>query len=211
MNCAEFWNEMPELGSGRHAEDEHTEHEHLQKCPQCSALFERQRRLRAGLRSLAGDLGSVGAPPRVEAFLMDAFRAEMTPAVPRPRIRWIPAFSWVAVGAAAAVLAMGVLAIPHHRASAPAAHHNAPAGIELAALTDDTADDDGFIPLPNAERVGPNDDVHVVQMELSRSAMLEVGLEVSPDQVSEPVQAEVMLGPDGLARAVRFIDPDGTY
>jgi len=83
--------------------------------------------------------------------------------------------------------------------------------VELASLTDDGADDDGFILLPNAERVGPNEDVHVVQMELTRSAMLVVGLDVSPDRVSEPVQAEVMLGPDGLARAVKFLDDDGTY
>jgi len=207
MNCAEFWNGMPELGSGNNSE-----HEHVKECPQCAGLFEQQRRLELGLRSLAGDLSSLAAPPRVEAYLVDAFRSQMTPVLPRAaRMRWIPAFSWVAIGAAAAVLIAGATIVPHRHATAPAAHHNATTGIELASLTDDAADDDGFIPLPNAERVGPNDDVHVVQMELSRSAMLEVGLEVSPEQVSEPVQAEVMLGPDGLARAVRFIDPDGTY
>jgi len=98
-----------------------------------------------------------------------------------------------------------------HTAAPPAAHHTPAAGMELASLTDDSADDDGFIPLPNAERVGPNDDVHVVRMELPRSAMLVVGLEVSPERVSERVEAEVMLGPDGLARAVRFADESGTY
>jgi hypothetical protein len=41
--------------------------------------------------------------------------------------------------------------------------------------------------------------------------MLVVGLEVSPERVSERVEAEVMLGPDGLARAVRFADESGTY
>jgi len=40
--------------------------------------------------------------------------------------------------------------------------------------------------------------------------MLVVGYDVNPERVSEPVQAEVMLGPDGLARAVRFMDTDGT-
>jgi hypothetical protein len=203
MNCADFWNEMPELDSGC---DER--HEHLNECTQCAALWERQRRLAAGLRVYADDLRGVAAPPRVEANLVDAFRREMAPSGHALRARWIPAMSWVA--AAAAVLAMGLVIVPRRHVTAPAAHHSGGTGVELASLIDDGADDDGFIPLPNAERVGPNDDVNVVQMELSRSAMLEVGLEVNPDRVSEPVQAEVMLGPDGLARAVRFIDTDGT-
>jgi hypothetical protein len=206
MNCSEFWNLMPELASGGNSQ-----HEHAQQCPECAALLERQRRLAAGLRSMAVvDMRAVAAPPRVEANLLAAFRTEMAPAGPRAmRVRWMPGFSWAA--AAAAVLAMGVwLALPRH-APVPVTHHSTASTVELASLSDEGSDDDGFIPLPNAERVGPNDDVHVVQMELTRSAMLVVGLDVSPDRVSEPVQAEVMLGPDGLARAVRFMDDDGTY
>jgi hypothetical protein len=205
MNCAEFWNQMPELASG-----DNPEHDHLNECPQCAGLIERQRRLASGLRTMADDMRAVAAPPRVEANLLDAFRREMAPAGLRAgRIRWIPAFSWAA--AAAAVIAMGMWAVPRRHADIPATHHRATSAVELASLADDGADDDGFIPLPNTERVGPNDDVNVVRMELRRSAMLVVGLDVSPERVSEPVQAEVMLGPDGLARAVRFVDPDGTY
>jgi hypothetical protein len=43
-------------------------------------------------------------------------------------------------------------------------------------------------------------------MELPRSAMLEVGLDVPPDQVAGTIVAEVKLGSDGLARAVRFME-----
>jgi hypothetical protein len=205
MNCAEFWNQMPELASG-----DNPEHDHVKQCPQCAGLLERQRRLASGLRSMAGDMRAVGAPPRVESSLIEAFRREMAPAAPRAiRVRWMPVLSWAA--AVAAVIAMGVVVAPKRHAAIPATHHNAASTVELASLTDDGADDDGFIPLPNAERVGPNDDVHVVRMELTRSAMLVVGLDVSPDRVSDPVEADVMLGPDGLARAVRFMDDDGTY
>ena len=130
---------------------------------------------------------------------------EMAPAGPRlARMRMLPVFSWVA--AAAAVIAMAAWVAPRRHTAPPAARHTPAAGMVLASLVDDGADDDGFIPLPNAERVGPNDDVHVVRMELPRSAMLVVGLDVSPERVSERVEAEVILGPDGLARAVRFID-----
>jgi hypothetical protein len=208
MNCAEFWNQMPELASG-----DKSEHDHVMQCPQCAGLLERQRRLASGLRSVASDMRAVGAPARVETNLIEAFRREMAPVAPRAiraiRVRWMPVFSWAA--AVAAVIAMGVVVAPKRHAAIPATHHNAASVVELASLTDDGADDDGFIPLPNAERVGPNDDVHVVRMELTRSAMLVVGLDVSPDRVLEPVQADVMLGPDGLARAVRFMADDGTY
>ena len=57
-----------------------------------------------------------------------------------------------------------------------------------------------------APQIDPNDDVSVVRMEFPRSAMLAVGLEVNPDQVSDTVEAEVKLGSDGLARAVRFME-----
>jgi hypothetical protein len=205
MNCAEFWNEMPELASGGESE-----HAHLKHCPQCAGLIDRQRRLASGLRTMAHEMGAVAAPPRVEANLLEAFRSEMASAGPRlVRMRMLPVFSWVA--AAAAVIAVAAWVAPRRHTAPPAAHHTPAAGVELASLVDDAADDDGFIPLPNAERVGPNDDVHVVRMELPRSAMLVVGLDVSPERVSERVEAEVMLGPDGLARAVRFADESGTY
>ena len=205
MNCAEFWNEMPELASGGESE-----HAHLKQCPQCAGLIDRQRRLASGLRTMAHEMGAVAAPPRVEANLLEAFRSEMASAGPRlVRMRMLPVFSWAAVAAAA--IAMAVWVVPRRPSAPPAAHHTPAAQVELASLVDDAADDDGFIPLPNAERVGPNDDVHVVRMELPRSAMLVVGLDVSPERVSERVEAEVMLGPDGLARAVRFADESGTY
>jgi len=205
MNCAEFWNQMPELASG-----DNPEHSHVNECPRCAALIEQQRRLAVGLRTMAVDMRAVAAPPRVEANLRDAFRRETAPAgrgaMP---VRFVPALSWAA--AAAAVIAMGLWIAPRRHTAVPQTHHRPASAVELASLADAGPDDDGFFPLPNAERVGPNDDVNVVRMELPRSAMLVVGLDVSPERVSEPVQAEVMLGPDGLARAVRFVDTDGTY
>jgi hypothetical protein len=213
MNCAEFWNEMPELASGGGLQNERErlpEHEHLKECAQCAGLVDRQRRLESGLRTLAHEMSAVTAPPRVEANLIAAFRRGMAPAGQcLVRLPKLPVFSWVA--AAAAVIAMAVWVAPRRHTAPPAAHHTPAAVVELASLVDDGADDDGFIPLPNAERVGPNDDVRVVRMELPRSAMLVVGLDVSPERVSERVEAEVMLGPDGLARAVRFADEPGTY
>jgi len=60
--------------------------------------------------------------------------------------------------------------------------------------------------LPNAARIAPNEDVNLVRVEVPRSAMIGLGFEVSAERAAEPVEAEVVLGSDGLARAVRFLD-----
>ena len=38
------------------------------------------------------------------------------------------------------------------------------------------------------------------------SIALSLGFEVNAERAGEPVRADVMLGADGLARAVRFLD-----
>jgi hypothetical protein len=201
MNCEEFRNRMAELAPDKIGIDPH-----VAECAGCAALVAQERRLAAGLEMLAADSGSIGAPLRVEANLIEAFRAAYPPAGQRRNAWWrIPALSWAAAGFAAAALGFALWIVPKRPAPAPAARHTAPAQVELAALTTEETDD-GFIPLPNAPQIDPNDEVNVVRMELPRSAMLAVGLEVSPEQVSDRVEAEVMLGSDGLARAVRFME-----
>jgi hypothetical protein len=39
-----------------------------------------------------------------------------------------------------------------------------------------------------------------------RSTLVALGIAVNPDQASERVEADVLVGADGLARAVRFLD-----
>jgi len=73
-------------------------------------------------------------------------------------------------------------------------------------VNDVAADNDGFIPLPNAEQIAPDENVNVVRVEVPRSAMLAVGLTVSADPRSESVEADVKMGSNGLARAVRFLN-----
>jgi hypothetical protein len=66
---------------------------------------------------------------------------------------------------------------------------------------------DGFIPLPNSAGVtADEDDVNLVRVEVPRSAMIALGLEVNADRAEELVEADVMLGSNGIARAVRFLD-----
>jgi len=91
------------------------------------------------------------------------------------------------------------------------ARRSPPGAIELAAVEavpafDSLYGDEDFIPLPNTAEIAPNEDVNLVRVEVPRSAMIELGFAVSAERASETVEAEVVLGADGLARAVRFLD-----
>jgi hypothetical protein len=48
-------------------------------------------------------------------------------------------------------------------------------------------------------------EAQLVRMELPRSAMASFGLPVNMDRVDQRVKADVLLGADGLARAIRFV------
>jgi hypothetical protein len=202
MNCQEFRESIAEAGANADLA------QHSSECQACAALLAGHGRLRTGLRTLAADLRHTEAPERVELGLVAAFRSQRRRARPVERRQWwIPALSWAA---AACVLIVAALFLLRPHQPLPA-HRGAPAAVEMASLADApdpsaAEGDDGFIALPNARGLDPNEEVNIVRVEVPRSAMLEAGLAVSEDRVSELVEADVVLGPDGLARAIRFVD-----
>lgn len=202
MSCEEFWE------SGLERLD------HLRECPACAGRCQRDARLVAGLKALGAQLRRVEAPARVERRLVEVFRGRAAgPA--RWREVWAPLFTWGTAVAATVTLALLLV----HGRQAPPTYHSTRSTVELAAL--ETSDAEGmpvetvatpsdgeaeFIPLPNAEEVSPNEEVDVVRVEVPRSAMIALGFPLDEGQASDEVEAEVALGPDGLARAVRFLD-----
>ncbi|HXB67033.1 MAG TPA: hypothetical protein VNY05_02250 [Candidatus Acidoferrales bacterium] len=259
MNCQEFWNAMsqtapPQMGSGEEMGSGNAgmttvrladsaglpNHEHLAHCPGCAARLRSYVALQKGLRAVASQMGSMAAPPRVEARLREAFRTQAGMGAggwqsTGARARWMPVSKWTAVfswaTAAAALFAVAAflsggrqpeLASPAVSAGVEMAVAGMPAEIETddgnpidgRAPTDGGTSTDGgapvvesgFIPLPNAAQIGPNEEVNLVRVEVPRSAMIALGYDVKPEEASGSVQADVMLGNDGLARAVRFLD-----
>lgn len=223
MNCQEFWNALPR--QGRNVTPEQASH--VAECPACAVQWESHSSLGAGLRSLAEELRRVEAPPRVEAGLIAAFRSQARSQGRHAGLSWwTPVFAWASTAAAMIALAFtllrtvppntvkpGTVAAPH-RTAQPIAQW---AAVETPAAADADQDEDsaglgdGFIRLPNAARIEPNEDVNVVRVEVTGSAMIAMGLPVSEDRASETLLADVALGPDGMARAVRFVNDGGTY
>jgi len=194
MKCEEFWEGGPD---GL---------EHLRECPPCAARYQREQRVAAGLKALGVQWRRTEAPGRLERRLVQAYRREMGVA---PRRGWVPAVAWGAAVAATVLLAFFLM-----RSRVPQQVHRQPAaGMELAAADTPYTIDvtpalsaDGFIPLPNADQIDPEDEVDVVRMEVPREMLIAMGLPVGEEGASESVEADVALGGDGVARAVRFLD-----
>jgi hypothetical protein len=222
MNCQEFWNTMPELEELDQSAGQRRD-QHLGDCPACAIRMVRQRELTAGFRALSGDLRHLETPSRVADRLRAAFRSQSGLQAERPVRRWwIPALTWAS--AAAAVIALALFLVrdrPPEATRPPAPHGMELAMLELAMLelpgeldaseTDTSDTSNGFVPpgfirLPNAAKISPNEDVNLVCVEVPRSSMIALGFEVSAERAAEPVRADVMLGADGMARAVRFLD-----
>jgi hypothetical protein len=208
MTCQEFWNTMPELEGEAGAEAA----AHRRECGACAAALNNHGALAAGLRGVAAELNRLKAPGRVEARLLAAFRGQAGLVAPPPARRWwSPVLAW----AAAAVVVLAAFLLFAGRVRQSSAPYNAAAGAEAAAvdwsalLPAEIAGEAGagdFIPLPNADRLPQDEDLNVVRVEVPRSAMIALGYAVTADRAAERVRADVVVGSDGLARAVRFLD-----
>jgi hypothetical protein len=62
-----------------------------------------------------------------------------------------------------------------------------------------------FMPVGYASPLGLQDGGQVMRVELDRSALAGFGLPVNMDRVNEKVKADVLVGSDGQARAIRFV------
>jgi hypothetical protein len=74
----------------------------------------------------------------------------------------------------------------------------APPVVETELATD-------FFAVPYSEPLRPEESRRIVRVQVPRSALATFGLPVNADQALEPIQADVLVGEDNLARAVRFV------
>jgi hypothetical protein len=62
-----------------------------------------------------------------------------------------------------------------------------------------------FMPVSYTNPIGMQDGGQVVRVELPRSALATFGLPVNLARAGERVKADVLVGTDGQARAIRFV------
>jgi hypothetical protein len=168
------------------------------------------------LHTLA-DAGPHEAPERVEIALREAFRRHHR--VRRLRRATIAAG---ATAAAAAAIALFVhLPGPVGR-PAPVAFHPAPPPMAWVKSkppvepvpvhktrrrpsTDQMAATE-FVALPYGDDSLVEESATIVRVELPRSALRLAGFNVAQERAGDRIQADVVLGADGLAHAVRFVN-----
>jgi hypothetical protein len=62
-----------------------------------------------------------------------------------------------------------------------------------------------FVPLSYGGAQKPMESGEVIRLEMPRSALIAFGLPVDVEHADTPVKAELLLGEDGMARAIRFL------
>jgi hypothetical protein len=83
------------------------------------------------------------------------------------------------------------------------APQNAALNNSEAGATDEISTD--FLPLTHGSSLAQMDDGQIVRVELPRSALQSFGLQMNAERTGERVKADVLLGYDGVARAIRFV------
>lgn len=191
--------------------------------------------LTGSLRSLAEEMESLNAPPEIEQKLREAFRARAaaTAASKKYSYYWMAAVAAVLL-IAISVIALRwrddqrqeVIAVqtqqvpikeeprvdqpeppqpqeviaqkPRRRAVRRSSSNEVANHVAREIATD-------FMPLGYINPAALQDGGQIVRVELPRSALLNFGMPVNMDRYHEKVKADVLLGADGLAHAIRFV------
>lgn len=141
-------------------------------------MNENEEILRRGLKALAASETSA-PPPGLEATLLKQLGQKQLKKKPGRVISWPLALEALA---AAAVIAIAVVG------------SRAPEPVET-----------GFVSVPFVEPIGPTETARVVRVRMPVGALAKWGMPVAAANPNQSIDADVVLGEDGLARAVRFV------
>ncbi|HKD08364.1 MAG TPA: hypothetical protein VKB79_20855 [Bryobacteraceae bacterium] len=212
MNCRQFKGDIIEWARGGRVSAE--ARNHARSCPDCWGLFEEQSLLSERERSL----NVLPAPPDLEARLLEEFVR-----VRRTRPSRAP---WVLVPLAVAAALILVLALkPKPPQPAPvAARVPAPAPSILvspapapepvrqpAAVVRPRKPraarviEEPFVQIPYTQPLAPWERGEIVRMELPVAALIAQGFSIATSDAGAAARADVLVGEDGRARAVRLI------
>ena len=178
-------------------------------------MNENEQELLNALRGLAAD-GPRQAPPHVEEFLVAELRRRSR--ARHTKMWWsISAVAAIAAGmavliwmrpapskSAALIASVNVPELP--QAVEPLAFPAAPKSQTIRSVPARRAKGSvSFYALPSASELPPVENAMVVRVQLPMSSLRLMGLLVSEESSAERIQADVLVGQDGLARGVRFV------
>jgi hypothetical protein len=173
---------------------------HLRQCPACEERFEAEQSLTVQLRLLRDETAGERSSSYRRARLLDEFD-RLRPSPVRRRNQWM-----LPAAAAAAVVALAVglswrTPLPSHGTQASAASDIRTAGYDEA--PDISPDDTDFVPVPYAPPLAAGEFVRVVRADLYAAALDRMG--VSVPVTNGEFRADIVVGQDGLPRAVRLL------
>jgi len=178
---------------------------HAESCPRCAGRLAAERNLAAIFRNAAAD-DSSRAPDQIEETLLAAFRKrhlQSAGSAPAGLSRGLWALAAALLLALLAGTVYQVFYAPQGPGAAagnavsPAPEAQDPAAAEIATE---------FMPLTSESGIAMMESGMVVRVTLPRSALATVGLPVNPELADRPVTAQVLIGQDGVARAIRFLN-----
>ncbi|MBP1595530.1 MAG: hypothetical protein H6Q05_907 [Acidobacteria bacterium] len=224
MNCQDFEDLILDLarkGTGSEAWRA-SAMEHAGSCPLCRRRLDDQLALTEALRLAAED--NAESPSRLETAVLSAFRERQGKLLQQQQAGSRRRFSWAPAWGIAAALTVAVLGFALFRTLTPARLTGSlSAGKEAGdALQPGTGGSAGprverpsvevstdFIQLTSGAGIASMESGQLVRVLLPRSAVAAYGLPFNRELADRPVAAQVLVGQDGMARAIRFLgEPD---
>jgi hypothetical protein len=165
---------------------------HLAECPRCAERWEAELELSRGIGDLRSAVAGLRSAPEARARLMAEFDAQ------RRQTLWHRGFA-LAMALITILLLVGAVKQVRWagRGAAPRTIQS-----EMDRTADELMADSGFLPVPYAAPLAPGEFVEVVERDLTPAALARMGFVVRSAYNTE-VSAELMVGEDGLPRAVR--------
>ena len=219
MNCREFESVFRDLARHQGITEDVSQKAlaHVESCTRCRERLDEERTLSARLHLFAASMERESAPAELENILISTYRQRRSSGRPSLSIRLQSFYPWVwrngrsFMRVAAAILLFAVSLqllltlspslLPTYTEEPANGPVVTPRGVQrpLVELTTD------FIPLVHCVDLDCFEGGQLVRVAMPRIALIFLGLPMNEQLAQEPVTADVLIGGDGVARAIRFV------
>jgi hypothetical protein len=159
-------------------------------------MTENERDLLRDLRTVAAQ-ESRQAPPELEQRLLTEFRKRSRS---RRLSAWLPAAGIAAIAAGLVLFVWLPKGADKEQAKALPTHM-----VEAPATVSADDSDEGFYPVPDADALPPVENAMVIRVEMTPESLRLMGFAVDEEPAADRMEADVLIGQDGLARGVRLV------